>query len=195
MKDITHLATVLVSSPLSHFNPVNTNPQTTFPVPRSGGPPINHSFSATFTKNTPKNCKNTPPPAALTQQLVVPLSIGTWKGKAIVDTGASYTLLHENLCLELIAQSLLPWTRGPLYLANGEAEIPLGWVNAPITLHNKVFKIPAAVLPAKALAYAVVLAMTRRRVKTPHMTTTEHLNIMKQMHIDRSSSICSEKCK
>ncbi|KAL0159663.1 hypothetical protein M9458_043388, partial [Cirrhinus mrigala] len=54
---------------------------------------------------------------------------------------------------------LLPWTRGPLYLANGEAEIPLGWVNIPITLHNKVFNIPAAVLPAKALAYAVVLGL------------------------------------
>ncbi len=133
--------------------------RTTFSVPRAGGPPTNHSVSATFTKKTPKTCKNTPPPAAVPQQLVVPLSIGTWKGKAIVDTGASYTLLHENLCQELIAQSLLPWTRGPLYLANGEAEIPLGWVNTPITLHKKVFNIPTAVLPDKALAYAVVLGL------------------------------------
>ncbi|XP_052410112.1 uncharacterized protein LOC127956311, partial [Carassius gibelio] len=133
--------------------------QTTFPAPKAGGPLINHSVSATFTKKTPKTCKNTPPPAAVPQQLVVPLSIATWKGKAIVDTGASYTLLHENLCKELGVQRLLPWTRGPLYLANGEAEIPLGWVNIPVTLHHKVFNIPAAVLPAKALAYAVVLGL------------------------------------
>ncbi len=36
--------------------------------------------------------------------------------------------------------------------------------------------------------------LTRRRVKTPQMTATEHLNITKQMHIDGSSSVCSVKC-
>lgn len=44
-------------------------------------------------------------------------------------------------------------------MANGEAEIPLGWVNVPITLHDKVFNIPAVILLAKALAYAVVLGL------------------------------------
>ncbi|KAI2647714.1 Activity-regulated cytoskeleton-associated protein [Labeo rohita] len=104
-RDITHLATVLALSLLSPFNP-----------PVKSIPPT-----------TSTACKKTPPPADVPQQLVVPLSIGTWKGKAIVDTGASYTLLHENLCKELSAPNLCPWTRGPLYLANGEAEIPLGW--------------------------------------------------------------------
>ncbi len=31
-------------------------------------------------------------------------------------------------------------------------------------------------------------------MKTPHMTATEHLNIMKQTQIDGSSSVCSAKC-
>lgn len=35
------------------------------------------------------------------QQLIVPVSIGTWIGKAIVDTGASYTLIHEILWKDL----------------------------------------------------------------------------------------------
>ncbi len=89
----------------------------------------------------------------------MPLCIGSWKGKAIVDTGASYNLLHENLWKELTSQKLHPWTQGPLYLANGEAEIPLGWINMSIILHQKVFTIPAVVLSAKALAYAVELGL------------------------------------
>ncbi len=36
--------------------------------------------------------------------------------------------------------------------------------------------------------------MTWRRVKTPHKTTTEHLNITNQILIDGSSSLCSAKC-
>lgn len=35
------------------------------------------------------------------QQLLVPVSIGTWCGKAMVDTGASYTLIQEYLWVEL----------------------------------------------------------------------------------------------
>ncbi len=31
-------------------------------------------------------------------------------------------------------------------------------------------------------------------LKTPHMTTTEHLNITKKMQIDGSYSVCSAKC-
>lgn len=34
-------------------------------------------------------------------QLIVPISISTCRGKAIVDTGASYTLIHEYLWVEL----------------------------------------------------------------------------------------------
>ncbi|RXN08546.1 activity-regulated cytoskeleton-associated -like protein [Labeo rohita] len=139
--------------PTSQVHPSNSK-RATFPVSKTVGGPTSHSVSASFTKKTSTACKKTPLPADVPQQLIVPLSIGTWKGKAIVDTGASYTLLHENLCKELSAPNLCPWTRGPLYLANGEAEIPLGWVNTSITLHKKVFTIPAVVLPAKALAYA-----------------------------------------
>lgn len=39
-----------------------------------------------------------------------------------MDTGASYTLIHEYLWVELggARTDLKPWLQGPLYLANGE---------------------------------------------------------------------------
>ncbi len=112
-----------------------------------------------FPHKSPTTGKKPPPTEIVPQQLVMPLCIGSWKGKAIVDTGASDTLLHENLWKELTSQKLHPWTQGPLYLANEEAEITLGWINMSIILHQKVFTIPAVVLSAKALAYAVVLGL------------------------------------
>lgn len=54
---------------------------------------------------------------------------------------------------------LHPWTHGPLYLANGVAEVPLGWINLPIILHDKTFPVRVAVLTSKALAYAVILGL------------------------------------
>lgn len=99
-------------------------------------------------------------PMTVPQQLVVPLSIATWTGKAIVDTGASYTLIHENLMKQLTSPDQLhPWSSGPLYLANGEAEIPLGWMNTTMHLHDQSFTMPAVVLSPQALAYAVVLGL------------------------------------
>lgn len=118
------------------------------------GKPIS-TITARSTSSTPIN------PVSVPQQIIVPVSVGSWKGKAIVDTGASYTLIHEFLWKN-IAQSphdLQPWTLGPLYLANGEAEVPLGWLNVSINIHDKVFTIPAAVLAPKALAYSVVLGL------------------------------------
>lgn len=74
-----------------------------------------------------------------------------------MDTGASYTLLHESLWREIDPlTNLHPRTLGPLYLANGEAEVPLGWTNVQITLHNKDFPTKVAILTSKALAYSVV---------------------------------------
>lgn len=93
-------------------------------------------------------------------QLVVPVCIGGWSGKAIVDTGASYTMVHENLWKKLTPfQNLQPWTAGPLYLANGEEEVPVGWVYKKICLHDHAFTLPIAVLSTKALAYSVVLGL------------------------------------
>lgn len=97
---------------------------------------------------------------SIPQQLVVPITIASWVGKAILDTGASYTLINENLWTELVPQLILqPWNLGPLYLANGEAEVPLGWVTLSITLHHKSFSVHVAVLPSQALAYSVILGL------------------------------------
>lgn len=91
----------------------------------------------------------------------MPISISTWRGKVIVDTGASYTLIHEYLWVELKGSKdiLQPWTEGPLYLANGEAATPIGWGNLTMALHGHVSTLPVAVLGPKALAYSVVLGL------------------------------------
>ncbi|KAL1268809.1 hypothetical protein QQF64_034172 [Cirrhinus molitorella] len=79
-------------------------------------PPKTSKFE-TFT-TTASNASNVFDP--IPQQLVVPINIGAWNGKAIVDTGASYTLLHESLWKELRPHdNLRPWTLGPICLANG----------------------------------------------------------------------------
>lgn len=77
-----------------------------------------------------------------------------------MDTGASDTLINENLMSQLTSpDQLQPWSRGPLYLANGKGEIPLGWLNTTINLHDQAFTLPTAVLSSQAVAYAVVLGL------------------------------------
>lgn len=95
------------------------------------------------------------------QQLLVPISIDTWHGKAIVDTGSSYTLIHEYLWVELKGSKddILPWEEGPLYLANGEAATPVGWGNFTVGLQDKISTLPVAVLGPKSLAYGIVLSL------------------------------------
>lgn len=57
-------------------------------------------------------------------QLVLPLHIGSWTGRAILDTGSSYTLLNEKLWKEVKGpqDNKKPWTEGPLYLVDGKAK-------------------------------------------------------------------------
>lgn len=139
--------------------------QRSFHSHKSGSQAMNNSVTATTNKilSTSKKPPSTPKPVTpgvIPQQLVVPVRIGGWSGKAIVDTGASYTMIHESLWQKLSPQeSFQPWSLGPLYLANGETEVPLGWLQLQIHIHNKTFTLPVAVLSPKALAYAVVLGL------------------------------------
>ncbi len=129
-----------------------------FQPQKQGVPPSNNALS--ITRPSKSSNKSASKFVSIPQQLIVPINIGAWRGKAILDTGASYTLLHESLWKEIDPlANLHPWTLGPLYLANGEAEVPLGWTNVQITLHDKVFPTQAAILTSKALAYAVVLGL------------------------------------
>ncbi|KAL1268389.1 hypothetical protein QQF64_033752 [Cirrhinus molitorella] len=137
-----------------------------YSTPQTRGQSSNNSVNATRMQRPQsvikKASNSTSPNAPMTvpQQLVVPLSIATWTGKAIFDTGASYTLIHESLIKQLaLPEQLHPWSSGPLYLANGKAETPLGWMHTTIQLHGQSFTIPAAVLSSQALAYAVVLGL------------------------------------
>ncbi len=69
--------------------------------------PPNHNYAGLPTNNAVSAIKNAFPfkkkhatnsiQGAVLQQLVIPINIGAWKGKAIIDTAASYTLLHESL--------------------------------------------------------------------------------------------------
>ncbi len=94
-------------------------------------------------------------------QLLMPIQIQSWYGKAILDTGASYTVIHEDIWAKLNSanEGLRPWTYGLLYLANGESESPLSWTTLEIDLHGNIINIPAAVHPAKSLAYGIVLGL------------------------------------
>lgn len=69
--------------------------------------------------------------------------------------------MHEYLWVELKGSKndLQPWTESPLYLANGEAAIPLGWGNLCVALQGKVSTLLIAVLGQEALAYGMVLGL------------------------------------
>lgn len=88
----------------------------------------NHPTVSTVTHMESVYSPTHPFSSSLPQQLIVPVSIDSWKGHALVDTGSSYTLLNEKLWLTMgyHTQQLKPWTEGPIYLANGGARQPLG---------------------------------------------------------------------
>lgn len=135
------------------------------PNPKPGPQTSNTAITATVKPKLTKNRKsthlpNTVSPPIVPSQLVVPVSLGGWIGKAIVDTGASYTMIHEKLLEKLTpSQNLQPWALGPLYLANGEEEVPIGWIHQQICLQEHSFTLPIAVLASNALAYSVVLGL------------------------------------
>lgn len=54
---------------------------------------------------------------------------------------------------------LRPWKSGPLFLANGDTETPLGWAEVTIDLNQHLHTLPVAVLSPKALAYKVILGL------------------------------------
>ncbi|KAL2086441.1 hypothetical protein ACEWY4_017500 [Coilia grayii] len=128
----------------------------------SGSQGGKNTFSTVTTRKKGKHVKKieTPPPT-FPKQLVVPITIRSWFGKAIVDTGATFTLIQEDVWKDLKAsgEELKPWLSGPLYLANGETETPLGLVELKLTLQEHIFNLPVAVLTSNALAYPVVLGL------------------------------------
>ena len=82
-------------------------------------------------------------------------------GTAILDTGSSYTLVNEKIWKGIKGQqdALKPWTRGPLYLADGEVRQPLGWSDMDLTLKTQTVTLPCVVLPASSLAFPAVVGL------------------------------------
>lgn len=140
---------LLYSTLLSTQHSSNQHPsmgsKRSFHPQKSGDSPSNNTMSVTIPSESNPKSETFHSTASnkfvsIPQQLVVPINIGGWKGKVIVDTGASYTLLHDSLWKELNPHDHLhPWSTGPLFLASGDAEVPLGWKNTQIILHDQVF--------------------------------------------------------
>lgn len=99
--------------------------------------------------------------STILRQLIVPLTVRNGYGKALVDTGATYTLLNIDLWNKLKSsnEQLDPWHGEPLYLANGDATAPLGQKVLDFYMHGMHFQIPTVVLPAQKLVYSVVLGL------------------------------------
>ena len=95
------------------------------------------------------------------QQLFVGLTIGLVDGRAMVDTGSSYTLLTEEVWHTVKADhaALTPWTGSPLYLADGGGRWPLGWQEMTLTVQGHPCTLPVVVLSSEALACPVVLGL------------------------------------
>lgn len=79
----------------------------------------------------------------------------------LVDTGATYTLLHFDLWNKMKGpkEQLDAWREGPLYLANGDATVPLGQKMLDFYLHDLHFQVPTVVLPPQRLVYSMVLGL------------------------------------
>lgn len=54
---------------------------------------------------------------------------------------------------------LQPWTRGPLYLADGEGIQPLGWSDMNLTIQTQSVNLPCVILPARSLAFPAVVGL------------------------------------
>lgn len=59
-------------------------------------------------------------------QMIVPLTTGPWKGKAIKNTGRSFILLNQDLWMDIGRHTLTPWMSGPIYVAARGAKTPTG---------------------------------------------------------------------
>ncbi|KAL2091743.1 hypothetical protein ACEWY4_011541 [Coilia grayii] len=94
------------------------------------------------------------------RQLTVPLTIGNWSGIATLDTGASFSLMNERLWKDLrTSPQLNPWSNGPLFLADGSAKHPLGWMEQTVCVSGHQCDLPCVVLPAQSLAFPLVLGL------------------------------------
>lgn len=94
-------------------------------------------------------------------QLMVPLNIGPWRGIGLLDSGSSYTLINENVWTGVKGEHdvLQPWTRGFLYLADGEPRQPLGWSEMKLTLQSQSVTLPCVIMPAHSLTFPVFVGL------------------------------------
>nr|XP_054598745.1 uncharacterized protein LOC129163840 [Nothobranchius furzeri] len=122
-----------------------------------------HSLSPHTQQGATASVSYFPAPAGTSMpcQLMMPLNVGAWSGTAILDTGSSYTLINENVWSTVRdpQEILKPWTRGPLYLADGESRQPLGWSELKLTIQSATVTLPCVILPGKSLAFPAVVGL------------------------------------
>lgn len=92
---------------------------------------------------------------------MVSLMVCQWKGNAIVDTGCYFTLLSEKLWanVQLPGEELHNWEEGPLYLADGEAKQPLGWIEIEVQVNNRNWVVPVVIMSEEMLVFPVILGL------------------------------------
>ena len=78
-----------------------------------------------------------------------------------MDTGSTFTLLSEHVWDSVKApeDKLTPWIGDPLYPADGEPRIPLGWVEMELILQDKTWLLAVVVLDFKTLAFPALLGL------------------------------------
>lgn len=84
---------------------------------------------------------------------MVPMNIGQWKGIAILDTSSSYPLVNETMWAGVTGQgdTLNPWLRGLLYLADGEGKQRLRWVDVKLIIQSHLSHCPVSSCLCKCL--------------------------------------------
>lgn len=71
-------------------------------------------------------------------QVIIPITIGSVNGRAIMDSGSSYTLLNEELWQATKEDDMVlnHWEGKPLYLADGGERWPFGWQHVAVKLQD-----------------------------------------------------------
>lgn len=141
-----------------HQGPNRTSSPQNPPPPNTRPTAEGPATLGTLTSFEPSSAAVSSHSSPVPSQLMVPVSVGPWRGPAILDTGSSYTLVNERVWSE-VQGVLKPWERGPLYLADGEGRQPLGWSEITVSLQTQTITLPCVVLPAHSLAFPAVLGL------------------------------------
>ena len=93
--------------------------------------------------------------------LAVPLSIRSFQGPALLDTGSTFSLMQDKLWQQIKKphETLMPCGNQEFALANGTAKQALGRAQCTLDLHNSFWTHSMYVLDDKDLAFPIILGL------------------------------------